>query len=209
MYNLRNKLRLYLVLETSLLKLPLKEFLLEVLEGGVTALQVRNKYDSYSEKFEKAGEIKEICAPYEPLFIINDSFEMAISLNADGIHLGPNDISAEYVRRKAPHLVIGVSCNNIHDCLNANKWADYAGIGPYAETSTKKDIRKILGDSGLVENVSHLKIPSVAIGGINRENVSEVLLSGVSGVAVSSYLCSSREPYKDTVKIMDIINERI
>lgn len=209
MVSLSERLKLYLVLDVSVLKIPLEDFLKEVLEGGVTAIQYRDKLSSFSKRLDMACRIKEIIKPYNPLYIINDSFETALALGADGVHVGPEDLSPEYIKKKAPHFITGLSCNNLDDCRRANMYADYAGVGPYTYTSTKKNIRDILGEDGLKRNVSHLKVPSVAIGGICYDNVSKVMGCGVSGVAVSSYLCSSQEPYKDTVKLLGRINEGI
>lgn len=209
MKSLSERLKLYLILDVSVLKIPLEDFLKEVLEGGVTAIQYRDKQSTYSKRLDMACRIKEIIKPYNPLYIINDSFETALATGADGVHVGPDDLSPEYIKKKAPHFITGLSCNSLDDCMRANKYADYAGVGPYTFTQTKKNLREILGEDGLKRNVSNLKVPSVAIGGISYENISKVMGCGVSGVAVSSYLCLSSNPYKDTVKLLGRINEGI
>ena len=207
--DLASKLKLYIVLETSMLKLPLKDFLQEVLRAGVSIIQLRDKNSSFEEKLKIAQIIRFLTNEFNALFIINDSVELAVKSHADGIHLGINDGNIKEIKENYPNLIIGYSCNNLDDVNIANQYADYAGIGPYTNTSTKKDIRQILGSKGIYKLNKALNIPSVAIGGINSENAKDVLLSNVSGLAVSSYLCASEKPYEDTVKIMDIINERV
>ena len=206
---LASKLRLYIVLETSMLKLPLDEFLKEVLRAGVSIIQLRDKNSSFEEKLKIAQTIRFLTNEFNALFIINDSVELAVKSHADGLHLGINDGNIKEIKENYPNLIIGYSCNNLDDVNIANQYADYAGIGPYTNTSTKKDIRQILGSKGIYKLNKALNIPSVAIGGINSENAKDVLLSNVSGLAVSSYLCASEKPYEDAVKIMDIINERV
>ena len=207
--DLASKLRLYIVLETSMLKLSLKDFLKEVLKAGISTIQLRDKNSSFEEKLKIAQIIRLLTYDYNALFIINDSVELAVKSHADGLHLGINDGNIKEIKENYPNLIIGYSCNNLDDVNIANQYADYAGIGPYANTSTKKDIRQILGSKGIYKLNKALNIPAVAIGGINSENAKDVLLSNVSGLAVSSYLCASEKPYEDAVKIMDIINERV
>lgn len=207
--DLASKLKLYIVLETSMLKLSLKDFLQEVLRAGVSIIQLRDKNSSFEEKLKIAQIIRLLTYDYNALFIINDSVELAVKSHADGLHLGINDGNIKEIKENYPNLIIGYSCNNLDDVNIANQYADYAGIGPYTNTSTKKDIRQILGSKGIYKLNKALNIPSVAIGGINSENAKDVLLSNVSGLAVSSYLCASEKPYEDAVKIMDIINERV
>ena len=207
--DLASKLRLYIVIETSMLKLSLKDFLQEVLRAGVSIIQLRDKNSSFEEKLKIAQIIRLLTYDYNALFIINDSVELAVKSHADGLHLGINDGNIKEIKENYPNLIIGYSCNNLDDVNIANKYADYAGIGPYTNTSTKKDIRQILGSKGIYKLNKALNIPSVAIGGINSINAKDVLSSNVSGLAVSSYLCASEKPYEDAVKIMDIINERV
>lgn len=201
--DIREQLRLYLVIETSLLKIPLKDFIVECFNGGVTAFQLRDKELDANRTLENAFIIKETISSFKekPLFIINDRVDIALIVGACGVHLGVKDISPKYVKQHFPNLIIGTSCNNLEDTKIANQYADYAGIGPAFYTSTKKDLRQVIGVEGISNVVKNLNIGSVAIGGINIDNVNSVLKSGVNGVALSSYICSSDRPY-DTVKAL-------
>lgn len=206
---LHEKIKLYLVLETDYLQMPLKDFLEDVIRGGVTAVQLRNKHQNIDDKLKYAHIVREITAKYNILFIMNDSIEMALNSRADGVHIGVNDGSPAVIRQENKNMIIGYSCNNTTDVETANKYADYAGIGPFTDTFTKKDHRRILGTSGIYEINKALNIPAVAIGGINMDNAKEVLKADTSGLAVSSFLCKSKTPYDDAKSLLDIINERV
>lgn len=207
--DLSSYLKLYIVLETSMLKLPLDVFLREVLSAGAGIVQLRNKYQNYEEKIKTAQIVRKITSDYNALFIINDSLELALDAGADGLHLSYKDGDIKEIRQNNNSLILGYSCNNENDVLLANNYADYAGIGPYTDTSTKKDHRAVLGAKGIRSLNSLLNIPAVAIGGINSINAKDVLSSCVAGLAVSSYLCASEKPYDDALKLMEIINERV
>ncbi len=206
---LSEKLKLYLVLETEYLCLPLSDFLENVIKGGVTIVQLRNKSQNLDEKIKYAYIVREITAKYNTLFLMNDSIDMAVKVYADGVHIGINDGNAALIRQNFKDMIIGYSCNNMEDVEIANKYADYADIGPFTETYTKKDHRQILGAEGIYKINNTLKIPAVAIGGINIERAAEALKSGVNGLAVSSFLCKSKTPYDDAKRLLDIINERV
>lgn len=206
---LSEKLKLYLVLETDYLQLPLSSFLENVIKGGVLTIQLRNKSQNLDEKLKYAYTVREITAKYNALFIMNDSIDMAVQTYADGVHIGISDGDAALIRQNYKNMIIGYSCNNLEDTDTANKYADYAGIGPYTETYTKKDHRQILGAEGIYKINKALNIPAVAIGGINADNALDALKAGTKGLAVSSFLCKSKTPYDDAKRLLDIINERV
>ncbi len=207
--DLSDKLKLYLVLETDYLQMPLNIFLEDIIKGGATTIQLRNKAQNIDEKLKYAYIIRDITAKYNTLFIINDSIEMAVKTNADGVHIGISDGNIELIRQNYKHKIIGYSCNNMADVNLANQYADYAGIGPYTDTLTKKDHRQILGSEGIYNINKALNIPAVAIGGINIDNADDVLKAETTGLAISSFLCKSKTPYDDAKRLMDIINERV
>lgn len=197
--SINDLLKLYLIIETPLIKLPIKDFISQCIEAGVTAFQLRDKGVDANIVTEKAFIIKEVIDSYKNhnlLYIINDRVDIAHIVGADGVHLGIKDINPYLVKQHYPKLIIGSSCNNIDDVNNANKYSDYVGIGPAFFTSTKKDLRQVIGLNGISKLVENLNIPSVAIGGINKDNIKDVLKTGVKGVAISSYICSSENPYK-------------
>ncbi len=207
--DISDKLKLYLVLETDYLCIPLEKFLHEVLKAGIKTIQLRNKHQNSNEKLLLAYKILEITKQYNALLIINDNIDLAIKCNAHGIHLSIQDGDISLIKENYKNMIIGYSCNNMEDITLANKYADYAGIGPFTDTLTKKDHRKILETRGIYHLNSLLNIPAVAIGGINIDNAKEVLKAGTCGLAISSFLCKSNKPFEDTKKLLDIINERV
>ena len=198
-------LRLYLVLESSLLKLPLKKFIEDVISGGVTAIQLRDKEKTINERYETAKAIYDIVKSEDILFIVNDRIDLALCVGACGVHLGEKDLPIE-VAKKHFQLIYGYSCNSEKDILLANRAkADYIGIGPAFHTNTKKDLRKVIGVEGILTLLSKTEIPAVAIGGINIENASYFKNRKLSGIAVSSALCSSLNPKETAKRFIDIL----
>lgn len=192
-----NRLRLYLILETSQIRLPLGDFIMQAVEGGVTAVQLRDKERSEADRYAAAKKIASLLKGTDTLFIVNNSPDIALSVGAHGVHLGAEDIPAHAVRKIFPELIIGYSCNNLSDVAAAvESGAGYAGIGPAFPTATKKNHRPVLNPGGVGNIAGRLKIPSVAIGGINIDNICEFKGSGISGIAVSSALCKSESPYE-------------
>lgn len=202
----RNWLKIYLVLESSLLKLPLPDFIRQVTQAGVTAIQLRDKSATDRQRYETGLLIQQSFPTHKPLFIVNDNIDIALAVKADGVHLGVKDIPIEAAKRVASGLFFGYSCNSVDDCRMASGYADYAGVGPVFATDTKKDLRKILGLQGLAENINSISCPCVAIGGLDDKNCREVLASGADGVAISSYICSSANPYERVSSLLKIID---
>jgi thiamine-phosphate pyrophosphorylase len=198
-------LKLYLVLETDLLNLSLERFIKDVIDGGVTAIQLRDKSKSINERYETGRIVHNILKNEDILFIVNDRIDLALCVNACGTHLGENDLPIE-AAKKHFQLIYGYSCNNEKDILLANKVsADYIGIGPAFHTKTKRDLRKVIGVDGISELLKKTNIPAVAIGGITLDNVYLFKNTGLSGVAVSSAICSSVNPKETTKKFIEIL----
>ena len=195
--DINHYLKLYLILETSLLRLPLDDFIAQAIDGGVTAVQLRDKSSTAIERFTAAKSIKRLIAGKDVIFIINNTADIAVAVGANGVHLGPDDLPPGDVKKYFPNLCVGVSCNNNNDCATANSSrADYAGVGPVFFTTTKVNLRPPLGCKGVKKTTQRLVIPSVAVGGITEGNIFTLKDSGVVGVAVSSAICSSEVPYE-------------
>ncbi|MCX8085043.1 MAG: thiamine phosphate synthase [Calditerrivibrio sp.] len=194
--NIAKYLKLYLILETDMLKIPLRDFILGAVEGGVTAIQLRDKKLSARQRYENGIFIKELLKGCDVMLCVNDRLDLAMALDLDVIHVGVKDIPPYVIKEFYPDMVVGYSCNNMEDLKVAETiHVDYVGVGPAFETSTKDDLRPLLGPDGIKSLVSNTKIPAVAIGGINRINCHLLVDSGVCGVAVSSELCKSDKPY--------------
>ncbi len=180
---------LYLVTDRRFLKgRPLKKVVEDSIKGGVTIVQVREKDVSTREFYKVALEVKEITDKYNVPLIINDRIDIAQAVDAAGVHLGQDDMSLKLARNiLGKDKIIGISVGTIEEAREAEKdGADYVGIGAIFFTGSKKDIDTPIGISGLNEIVKNINIPSVAIGGVNRENLSEVMKTGTNGAAVIS-----------------------
>ncbi|MCY6485807.1 thiamine phosphate synthase [Clostridium aestuarii] len=189
---------LYLVTDRSFLNgRSLKECVEEAIKGGATLVQVREKDISTRKFYNVALEIKEVTAKYNVPLIINDRLDIALAVDAEGVHLGQKDMSIKLARKiLGEDKIIGISAGNIQEALEAERdGADYVGLGTVFFTGTKKDIDTPIGTEGLREIVEEIKIPSVAIGGINENNTEEVMKTGVNGISVISAILN-----KDNIK---------
>src|SRR3712207_105398 len=134
--------------------------------------------------------------PYTTLFrSINDRIDIALAINADGVHLGQSDMPIELARKILGNdKIIGISAGNVKEAIEAEKaGADYVGLGAVFFTGTKKDIDEPIGLAGLREITEKITIPSVAIGGINKENAKSVLATGVNGISVISAILKNED----------------
>ncbi len=166
----------------------------EALKGGATMLQLREKELPYEEFLAEAFEIKALCAKYCVPFIINDSVEIALACDADGIHIGQSDMEALKVREKlGPDKIIGVSAQTVEQAVLAEEsGADYLGVGAVFTTSTKKDADFVPYDM-LKAICSAVSIPVVAIGGIYADNIEKLAGAGINGVALVSAIFAERD----------------
>ena len=165
----------------------LYEVVKESLDGGVTFVQLREKNLSDEIFLEEAKVIKELCDEYKVPFVINDNVDIALAMNADGVHVGQSDMEAGDVRVKlGPDKIIGVSAQTVEQAVLAEKrGADYLGVGAVFPTGSKDDAIEVSHETlkAICEAVS---IPVIAIGGITRDNVKELAGSGICGIAVIS-----------------------
>ena len=182
------ELLLYAVTDRSWLNgRTLYEQVESALKGGVTFVQLREKNLDEEAFYEEAKEIKSLCAQYGVPFVINDNVEIAARIDADGVHVGQSDMEALDVRAKlGPDKIIGVSAQTVEQALKAQEHgADYLGVGAVFPTGSKADAVEVGRDTvkAICEAVD---IPVIAIGGITRDNVTELKGSGICGIAVIS-----------------------
>ena len=170
----------------------LEEQVEEALQGGTTCLQLREK-DLEEELFlEEAINIKALCKEYNVPFLINDNVELAVSCDADGVHVGQNDLPVEKVREMiGPEKILGVSAQTVAQAIDAEKkGADYLGVGAVFATSTKADADTV--DRETVKEIcKSVSIPVVAIGGITKQNILELKGTGIDGVSIISAIFGS------------------
>lgn len=159
----------------------------EALEGGTTMLQLREKELDYSRFLEEGLEIQKLCRSFHVPFIINDNVTLAKEIGADGVHVGQSDMAAGDVRALlGPDKILGVSAQTVEQAVLAEKnGADYLGVGAVFPTGSKADAVEVSHNT-LREICSAVSIPVVAIGGITRDNISQLAGSGICGIAVIS-----------------------
>lgn len=159
----------------------------ESLKGGATMIQLREKHLDHEHFLKEAKEIKELCRKYQVPFLINDDVDLAVEVDADGVHVGQHDMEAGEVRKKiGPNRILGVSAQTVEQALLAQQaGADYLGVGAVFPTGTKDDADAV-NIQTLGEICRAVSIPVVAIGGIGQHNVMQLAGSGICGIAVVS-----------------------
>ena len=180
------------------------------LEGGVTMIQLREKNLDEESFYREAIEIKELCKKFHVPFIINDNVELAKKVDADGIHVGQNDMAAQDVRAIiGPDKILGVSTQTVEEALLAQKMgADYLGVGAVFPTGSKDDCW-VLSHDLCREICSAVIIPVVAIGGINLGNISKLSGLGFSGISLISAIFGQNDIKSATMKLKEEVSKII
>ncbi|MFP5105952.1 thiamine phosphate synthase [Neobacillus sp. C211] len=200
MKNLRAALSVYFIMgSTNCLKDPV-EVLNEAIAGGITLFQYREKGDGAltgSDKYALAKELQAICRAHHIPFIVNDDIELAVAIDADGVHIGQEDETVYTVREKiGDRRILGVSVHSTEEAMTAiSGGADYFGIGPVFPTKTKLDAKPSRGTI-LIEKLRKdgIDIPIVGIGGITVENAQSIVEAGADGVSVITAISHAESP---------------
>ena len=174
------------------------------LEGGCRWIQLRMKEADAYELTETAIKVKEMCKEYGATFIVDDNVAVAKSIDADGVHLGKNDMSIADARKiVGNNFIIGGTVNSFEDILFNMQTTppNYFGCGPFRFTSTKKNLAPVLGYDGYKYIINQMRmqninIPIVAIGGIVKDDILKLLEIGVNGIALSSSILNAKNPIK-------------
>lgn len=206
----KENMRLYAVTDRSWLgQRTLADQVKECLEGGVTFLQLREKTLDEEAFYQEALKIQKLCKEYRVPFVINDNVDVALRCNADGVHVGQNDMEAQQARAKlGPDKIIGVSARTVEQAVRAEQMgADYLGVGAVFSTTTKSDA-KALPHETLREIRKAVSIPVVAIGGITAENLPLLAGTGVDGVAVVSAIFA-QENIKEAAEKLRRLSEKM
>ena len=209
---IKNSMLLYAVTDRAWLKEneDLTSVCKSVIENGATFLQIREK-DLDEGTFEQEAEaLKKLCAQYHIPFVVNDSVEIALDIDADGVHVGQSDIKGRDIRSMIGNeKILGISAGTVEEAIAAEKaGADYIGVGAVFGTSTKKNARNLTVEK-LKEISESVSIPVVAIGGIGVSNIMELVESGVDGVAVVSAIFAAENPGEATAKLLKLSKEMV
>jgi len=164
-------------------------------EGGADVIQLRDKMMGKDEQLAAAREVRRITSLHGALFIVNDHLDVAVASEADGVHLGQSDMKlADALRTAGKELLIGISVSTPEEALEAERGgADYVGAGPVFATSSKDDAADAIGLDGLVRIRGAVRIPIVAIGGINKGNAASVIAAGADSVSVISAVVAQKD----------------
>ncbi len=199
---------LYAILDTGIVeRRNLKRVTHSLIKGGATLIQLREPKDLPAEDFLKdAAKVKEAIGSSKVLFIINDRVDIAFACGADGVHLGLSDLPIPVARKiLGEKRIIGASVHTLSQAkVKEREGANYLGVGAVFETSTKPD-SKIIPLSTLKRIKESVRIPVIAIGGINKENVKRILKIGVDGIAVASAILKAENIQKATEEMKRII----
>lgn len=206
--SLLKEIDFYLVTDSGLSKKGTLSDVREAVEAGCRIVQYREKDKSTKEMVDEASEIKSICSG-RAIFLVNDRIYVALAIDADGVHIGQDDMPIETARKLlGKDKIIGLSVSEREEAIQAEKaGADYVGLGPIFDTATKKDAGKGIGPLKIREVKEAIKIPVVAIGGINKENCESVIQNGADSlVAISAVVCSD-DVKRETEHFIDIIQK--
>lgn len=201
---MKQALKLYLVTDRDLsLGRSLEEVVREAVAGGVTMVQLREKDAATGEFVELGRRLMSVLKPLGVPLIINDRVDVALAVDADGVHIGQSDMDYADARRLlGPDKIIGLSVENFEDLEVANGLdVDYIGISPVYGTPTKTDTAEPFGLDGLRKAVQMSVHPTVAIGGMNASTIRDVMAAGADGVAVVSAICSAPSPHTATEEL--------
>lgn len=183
------------------------------LEGGCRWIQLRMKEADEAILESAAITIQRLCREYGATFIIDDNVALTKRIGADGVHIGKNDMPVAEARKMLGEgYIIGATVNTFDDIVNALHTAtpDYFGCGPFRHTTTKRNLAPILGYEGYREIISkmrerNIEIPLIAIGGITKGDIPELLRCGVNGIALSGSIIGAKEPVMEMHSIAKIV----
>lgn len=209
---IRQAMLLYAVTDQSWLKegQTLLSVCGDVLKNGATFLQIREK-DLDETAFEaEAAKLKALCEKHRVPYVVNDSVEIALHIDADGVHVGQSDIKGRDIRSLiGPDKILGISAGTVEEAIAAESaGADYIGVGAVFGTSTKKNARNLTVEK-LREISNAVSIPVVAIGGIHGRNLMDLRGSGVDGVAVVSAIFAAEDPGKAAKELLALSREMV
>lgn len=178
----------------------------KALKGGATFIQLREKKLSQEKFFEEAKEIKNLCKEYQVPFVINDNIEIALTVDADGVHVGQSDMEVGAVRKKLGQgKIIGVSAQTVEHAVQAEKQgADYLGVGAVFSTDSKDDADDVSIEA-LKAICRAVTIPVIAIGGIGKKNIAQLTGSGICGIAVISAIFAQPDIEEAARELKDMV----
>jgi len=201
---------LYLVTDADLAQgRSLLDMVCAAVDGGVTCVQVREKTVSSRAYVERLAPLRGLLRERGVPLFVNDRVDIALAVEADGVHLGQTDMPLALARRIAgDRLIIGISCEAAQDAVEAERGgADYVSVSPVFATPTKTDTAPALGLDGVRAIRAAVRVPVVTIGGINASNAADVIRAGADGVCVVSAIVGAPDPRAAAAALRDVVEE--
>ena len=199
-----NEIDLYFITNSKLTKKSVLDDVRAAIKAGVKIIQYREKEKTTKEMYEETKEIKKLCDENNVLFVINDRIDICLGLWADGVHIGNDDMPYKEARRLLGDRIIGLTVHNVDEAIEAEQLGvDYIGVSPIFETKTKLDAGPAAGLKLIEEVKKTVKIPFVAIGGINLENINDVVKAGAESAAVISAIVTKDDVESECRKFIE------
>lgn len=197
----------YFITDSGLSRNGILDDARQAIKAGCKIIQYRNKDKPTDEAIPECLELKKACQKNHVIFLVNDDVNLAIAVDADGVHLGQEDMKYSLARKLLGSRIIGLTVHNAKQAIDAEKiGADYIGLSPIFKTSTKKNAGRPIGIKIIREIRKKTRLPIVAIGGITKKNVADVIKAGAdSAVAISAVV--SGDVKKDVADFIRIIKE--
>jgi len=198
---------LYVIIDTPALKgRSHVEVASQAIRGGAKVVQLRDKIQSKKELLPIAKQLKKLCAEHDVLFIMNDHFDLALAVDADGLHLGQDDLPVKAARKLLPiDKILGRSARTVDQAVAAeSEGADYIAVGSMYPTPTK-ETAQVVGPERLRQIRQTVTLPLVAIGGINKDNAAEVMAAGADSLAVIRAVVQAEAPEEAARQLVDIV----
>ena len=201
---------LYVITDSKLSRgRPHREVIEAAIRGGATIVQYREKSASTRQMIDEALELRDLCRARGVPFIVNDRVDIALAVDADGVHVGQDDMPAALARKLIGRdKIVGVSAENVEEARAAiADGADYLGVGAIFATATKSDAGEPIGIAGLMKIARISTVPIVGIAGINAANAASVIRAGAAGVAVVSAIVSVDDVERAARELRKAIHE--
>ncbi len=207
MNNLKD-LNFYLITYSSISKKGIDSDVENAINAGCRIIQYREKKKKTKEMINEANKIREICKG-KAIFLINDRIDIALAVNADGVHLGQDDISVNIARSiLGKNRIIGLTVHNVNEAILAkNQGVDYIGVAPIFKTNTKKDSKAPCGVKMIKDIKKSVDLPIFAVGGINENNVTDVIVNGADGIVAVSAVLESDNVFDSIKNFINKIEE--
>lgn len=208
--DVKKAMPLYLVTDRRWLRESLIQAVEKAIQGGVTCVQLREKHLDQKHFVESARQLLSLCHQHHIPLIINDDVDVMITVQADGVHVGQNDMDAKKVREMiGPDKILGVSVRTVEQALKAQQdGVDYLGVGSIFVTHTKDDTKKVEIQT-LKDICQAVDIPVIAIGGIGQNNLLQLKGTGIDGVAVVSAIMAQDDVFKAAQNLKGKVKEDI